>query len=127
VETEKALVMAHQMSVRILPVYIPMGENILADAASRFQEIPDWHVHPFVFWAIAARWGIPMINLFTSNASKQTQRFYSWDASDNPGVNTLSQRWDFPLMYANPPITLLKRVVKKLETSKGTTILVSPL
>jgi hypothetical protein len=37
----KALVLAHQMSVRILPVYIPTEENILADAASRFQEIPD--------------------------------------------------------------------------------------
>jgi hypothetical protein len=54
-EAEKALVLAHQMSVRILPVYIPTRENILADTASRFQEIPDWHLHPFVFQAIAAR------------------------------------------------------------------------
>jgi hypothetical protein len=29
---------------RILPVFIPTGENILADAASRFQEIPDWQL-----------------------------------------------------------------------------------
>jgi hypothetical protein len=58
--------------------------------------------------------GSPMINLFASNASKQTQRFYSWDASNNPeGVNALSQRWDLPLAYAFPPIAL-KRVVKKL-------------
>jgi hypothetical protein len=93
VEEEKALVMAHQMSVRLLPVYIPTGKNILADAASHFQEIPDWHLRPFVFRAIAARWGLPKINLFASNASKQTQRFYSWDASDNPeGVDALSQR-----------------------------------
>jgi hypothetical protein len=34
---EKILIKAHQMSVRILPVFIPTGENILADAASRFQ------------------------------------------------------------------------------------------
>jgi hypothetical protein len=127
-EAEKALVLAHQMSVRILPVYIPTGENILADAASRFQEIPDWHLHPFVFQAIAARWGLPEIDLFASNTSKQTQRFYSWDAFDNPeGVDALSQRWDFPLAYAFLPIVLLKRVVKKLETSKGILILVSPL
>jgi hypothetical protein len=105
-----------------------MGENILAEAASRFEEIPNWHLHPFVFRAIAARWGFPKIDLFASNASKQTQRFYSWDASDNPeGVDTLSQRWDFPLAYAFPPIALLERVVKKLETLKGTFILVSPL
>jgi hypothetical protein len=37
------------------------------------------------------------------------QRFYSWDASDNSeGVDSLSQRWDFPLAYAFPPIALLK-------------------
>jgi hypothetical protein len=127
VEAEKALVLAHQMSVRLLSVYIPTGENILADAASRFQEIPDWHLHPFVFQAIAARWGLPKIDLFASNASKQTQPFYSSDASDNPeGVDALSQKWDFPLVYAFPPIALLKRVAKKLETLKGTFILVSP-
>jgi hypothetical protein len=128
VEAEKALVMAHQMSVRILLVYIPTGENILEDAASCFQEIPDWHLHLFVSRAIAARWGLPMIDLFASYASEQTQRFYSWDASDNPeGVDALSQRWDFSLAYAFTPIALLKRVVKKLETSQGTFILVSPL
>jgi hypothetical protein len=128
VEAEKILVKAHQMSDRILPVFIPTRKNILADAVSRFQEIPDWQLQPFVFRAISARWGLPMINLFASNASKQTQRFYSWDASDNPGgVDALSQRWDFPLAYSFPPIALLKRVVKKLETSKGTFILVSPL
>jgi hypothetical protein len=89
-EAEKALVLAHQMSVRILSVYIPIEENILADAASRFQEIPDWQLHPNVFQAIAARWG--QINL-SSNASEQTKRFYSWNAFDNPeGVDTLSQR-----------------------------------
>jgi hypothetical protein len=36
-EAEKALVLAHQMSVRILPT----GKNILADSASSFQEIPE--------------------------------------------------------------------------------------
>jgi hypothetical protein len=69
--TEKILVKAHQMSIRILLVFIPTGENILADAASRFQEIPDWQLHPLVFRAISARWGPPTIDLFASRASKQ--------------------------------------------------------
>jgi hypothetical protein len=108
------------MSVRILPVFIPTGENILADAASRFQEIPDWQLQPSVFRAISAKWGPPTIDLFASCASKQTQHFFSWDASNNPeAVDALSQKWDFTLAYAFPPIPLLKRVVKKLETSKG--------
>jgi hypothetical protein len=127
-EAKKLLVLAHQMSVRILPVYIPTEENILADAASRFQEIPDWRLHPSIFRAITARWGLPVIDLFARDASKQTKRFYSWNAFDNSeGVDALSQRWDFPVAYAFPPVALLKRVVKKMETSRGTFILVSPL
>jgi hypothetical protein len=86
-------------------------ENILADVASCFQEIPDWQLHPSVFRAISARWGSSSIDLFASCASKQTRRFFSCDAS----------------AYTFPPIPLLKRVVKKLETSKGTFILVSSL
>jgi hypothetical protein len=37
------------MSVRLFPVYIPTEENILADTALRFQEIPDWRLHPIIF------------------------------------------------------------------------------
>jgi hypothetical protein len=54
---EKILVKANQMSVRILPVFIPTGENILADAASRFQEIPDWQLHPSVFLGVLGKMG----------------------------------------------------------------------
>jgi hypothetical protein len=69
-----------------------------------------------------------VIDLFASNAYKQTKLFYSWNTFDNPeGVNALSQRWDFPLMFPFPPIALLKRVVKKLEMLRGTFILVSSL
>jgi hypothetical protein len=36
-EAEEALVLAHQMSVRPLSVYIPTEENILADVSRKFQ------------------------------------------------------------------------------------------
>jgi hypothetical protein len=73
------------------------------------QEIPDWQLHPSVFRAITARWGSPSIDLFASCASKQTQRFFSWDTSHNPeAVDALSQEWDFTLAYAFLPIPLLK-------------------
>jgi hypothetical protein len=121
-------VLAHQMSIRILPVYIPTEENILADAASRFQEIPDWRLHPFIFKAITARWGLPVIDLFASDAFKQAKHFFSWNAFDNPeGMDALCQTWEFPLAYTFPPVALLKRVVKKLESSRGIFILISSI
>ena len=43
------LLLAEQLRLRILPAYVPTDENLVADAASRFQSIPDWHLLPSVF------------------------------------------------------------------------------
>jgi hypothetical protein len=45
----KILSLAHSKQLRILPVFIPSEEILQADAASRFQEVPDWHLVPQVF------------------------------------------------------------------------------
>jgi hypothetical protein len=50
----------------------------------------------------------------------------SWRAADSPeAIDELSMRWDFALAYLFPPIPL-KRVVRKLELSKGVFLLVTP-
>jgi hypothetical protein len=40
-------------------------------------------------------------------------------------IDALSQKWDFNLAYLFPPISLLKRVIRKLESSRGTYLLVT--
>jgi hypothetical protein len=69
-----------------------------------------------------------VVDLFASCQSAQTRRFFGWDAEDRPeAIDALSQRWDFSLACAFPPIPLLQRVVRKLEASRGTFLLVTPL
>jgi hypothetical protein len=41
-------------------------------------------------------------------------------------MDARSQKWDFTLAYLFPPIPLLKRVIRKLESSRGTYLLVTP-
>jgi hypothetical protein len=125
-EVEKILLLAHYRQLHLLPVFIPLEENIQADAASRFQSIPDWHLSPKVFDLISSVRGLPLINLFASRRSAQT-RFFAWNAADRPeAIDAISQRWDFNLAYHFPPIPILKRVVRKLETSRETYLLVTP-
>jgi hypothetical protein len=51
----------------------------------------------------------------------------SWRAADHPeAVDALSMVWDFTLAFLFPPIPLLKRVVRKLEVSRGVFLLVTP-
>jgi hypothetical protein len=51
----------------------------------------------------------------------------SWRPADSQeAIDALSMRWDFPLAYLFPPIPILKRVVRKLELSRGIFLLVTP-
>jgi hypothetical protein len=123
---EKILLLAHQRHLRILPAFIPSEENLQADAASRFQSLPDWHLSLDVFLQIAVLRGLPQIDLFASRQSAQTIRFFSWDAADSPeAIDALSQIWDFGLAFLFPPIPL-RSVVRKLERSRGTFLLITP-
>jgi hypothetical protein len=124
---ERILLLAHQRQLRLLLAFIPSEENVQADAASRFQLIPDWHLSPRVFHQISTLRGPPQIDLCASRQSAQTRRFYSWNAADIPeAIDALSQRWDFKLAFLFSPIPLLKRVIRKLERSRGTFLLVIP-
>jgi hypothetical protein len=127
VGAERIILFLHQRQLSILPAFIPSEENVQADTASRFQLVPDWHLDPHVFHQILSLWGPPEIDLFASRQSSQTTRFMSWRAADFPeAINALSMRWDFMLAFLFPPIPLLKRVVRKLELSKGIFLLVTP-
>jgi hypothetical protein len=120
-EAERILLLLHQRQLCIMPAFIPTEENLQEDAASRFQLVPDWHLDPRVFRRISSLWGPPQIDLFASLQSTQTMRFMSCRAADSPeAIDALSMRWDFALAYLFPPILLLKRVVRKLELSRGT-------
>jgi hypothetical protein len=124
---EKILLLLHSRHLQILPVFIPTEENLQADAASRFQLVPDWHLDPSVVLQMVSRWGTPQIDLFASRQSAQFRRFMSWRAADQPeAVDALSMAWDFELAFLFPPIPLLKRVVRKLEVSRGMFLLVTP-
>jgi hypothetical protein len=124
---EKILLLAHQRHLCFLSAFIPSVENLQADAASRFQSLPDWHLSPEVFLQITALRGLPQIDLFASRHSVQTICFFSWDAADSlEAIDGLSQIWDFDLAFLFPPIPLLRRVVRKLERSRGTFLLVTP-
>jgi hypothetical protein len=126
-EAERILLLLHQRQLCIMPAFIPSEENLQADAASRFQLVPDWHLDPHMFWMISSLWGPPQIDLFASLQSPQMTCFMSWRATVSPeAIDALSMQWDFELAYLFPPIPLLKRVVRKLELSRGVFLLVTP-
>ena len=121
------LLLAEEKQIRILPVYVPSEENLLADAASRFQSLPDWHLNPSVFNMICHRWGSPVIDLFATDLSSQLPRFFAWGQSQRAeAFDALLQPWAFTLAYAFPPPALLPRTLNKIAVSQGEFLLVVP-
>ena len=126
---KEILLLAQSLSLRILPVYLPSEENLLADAASRFQQLPDWHLHPTVFKLLVNRWGRPEVDLFATAKSAQLPAFFAWGKDDGAlASDALAQRWEFQLAYAFPPPPLLPRTIEKIRRSarSGLFILITP-
>jgi hypothetical protein len=48
-EAERIVLHLHHRQLRIMPAFIPTEEYVQADAALRFQLVPDWHLDPRVF------------------------------------------------------------------------------
>ena len=126
-ESREILLLASSLSLRILPVFLPSEENLLADAASRFQQLPDWHLHPAAFKMLTDRWGLPDIDLFATSASTHLPTFFAWgDDSCALALDALAQPWEFRLAYAFPPPPLLPRTIEKIRRSSGTFLLITP-
>ena len=99
----EVLLLADSFQIKILPVYVPSVQNLHADFASRFKELPDLHLLPAVFQRMCNRWGIPEIDLFASPDSHQLPRFFAWGSSMTPeAFDTLSHLWAFDLTYLFP-------------------------
>jgi hypothetical protein len=114
------------MSVHILSVFIPKGKTSWQTqhlASKRFQTGSFIPVPGDL-----GKMGSPLNRSLHQPRLQTDSTLLQLGRVDNPeAVDALFQKWDFTLAYAFPPIPLLKRVVKKLETSNGTFILVSPL
>ena len=119
--------LADSLGISILPVYVPSEQNLHADFASRFKNLPDLHLLPAVFQRMCNRWGTPEIDLFASPASRQLPRFFAWGSAPTAEeFDALSRPWHFSLAYLFPPLPLIARVIGKLFQSTGDFLLVTP-
>jgi hypothetical protein len=101
----------------------PLGGECSGGCSLEVSVSPRLALRPNIFHRMSSLWGPPQIDLFASRQSAQTLRFMSWRAADNPeAIDALSMRWNFKLAFLFPPIPLLKRVMRKLELSRGTFI-----
>ena len=115
--------------VGLRAIHVPGVENVMADALSRGKVIPtEWSLNKRIVSQIFSILGRPHIDLFASAINTQLPVFCSryhhpraW-ASD-----ALSIDWTNMFAYTFPPISILTRVIGKLERDRCKVLLIAPL
>ena len=128
--TRHLLIWCIQRGIFLTAVHTPGIDNTLADNLSRGVSLnpTEWSLAPQIVQTIFERVGIfPTMDLFATRHNKQTQVFCSrtWDEKAF-AIDALSISWNRMAAYAFPPISLIYKVIQKIQEEDCVIILVAP-
>ena len=114
--------------IKLFPSHLPGLANIESDALSRGKAQDEWYLLPAVAQKIFRIYGDADVDLFASKDTAQLSTYFSLDRHDHQalGVDALVHLWDFGVMYAFPPPSMILTVLQKFRRCKGKLLLVAP-
>ena len=110
--------------------HVPGILNVEADTASRKQYAyeGEWQLDPNVFKAIDEQFGPVEIDLFATRLNSQCKKYFSWKSDpDAIACDAFLQDWDFNIMYAFPPFSVIGRLLQRVEEMDSVVLAVLPL
>lgn len=128
----KIALLAFENEITLVPRHIAGQCNVLADLASRVNQIvpSEWTVSDALLQRIISLspWGKPAIDLFANQWNHRLPRYVS-PCPDPSAIaqDALSWHWPEEVMYAYPPTCLMTKVLRKLALSpKVKCLLIAP-
>jgi hypothetical protein len=89
-----------------------------ADALSKHVNTDDWSVHQDAFKDLEKMVGVFTVDLFASAHNYKVKKYYSYAYTIScAGVDASTASWDGEVAYCAPPISLILRVIRKIEVS----------
>ena len=108
-------------------VHVPGLQNSGADLLSRGRFwYEDWSLHPVVARQIWARFGRPEVDLFASEENAKCSLFFSVKGTPPLGLDALSHSWPDKLLYAFPPLGLIRPTLERIRLHGLTLLLLAP-
>jgi hypothetical protein len=107
--------------------WVPRLQNEEADALSKVVDHDDWQIQPHIFQLFNNKFGPFTIDLFASNLSHKTQKYYSkyWCAGTS-GVDAFAYDWGGEICWIVPPPPLIPKVLKHLRFCNAKGIFILP-
>jgi hypothetical protein len=126
----RILALARGYKLDIKPIWIPRDEAALqkADALSKDIESDEWSVSRLDFVELEARHGKFSVDLFATDRNTRCLRFFSKRFDEfSDGTDAFAFPWTGEHAYAEPPISLMVRVVRRMAATRVTGVLMVPL
>ena len=94
---------------------------------SRIVDNDDWGISVELFQLLQNRFGQLQIDWFASEHNAKLPRFYSrfWNPSST-GIDAFTESWHHDFGLFVPPISMVYRVIRKMEVDKARGVLVLP-
>jgi hypothetical protein len=114
--------------IRLLPVWIPRGDNQVADELSRRSiDGDDWQLDPYWFRYLDGVWGPHTVDRFADNENCQIPIFNSRVfCPGTSGVDAFSLSWADQNNWLCPPIGSILRVLEKVRADGAVATLIVP-
>ena len=111
----------------IKAIHVPGLQNSGADLLSRGRtRYEDWSLHPLVARQVWARFGQPEVDLFASEENAKCSLFFSMKGASPLGLDALAHDWPSGLLYAFPPLDLIKPTLERVRLQGLSLLLVAP-
>ena len=118
-----------ERNVHITAQHLPGVLNSVADAESRkMMDRSDWKLNPVIFQRVVDRYGPIEIDLFASRLTTQCRRYFSWRPDPSAeATDAFLQDWSGLRGYANPPWSLIGRVLAQVRSQQARVTLLTPV
>lgn len=108
-------------------MYLPGERNQLADFLSRRSSHPaEWRLHPDVVQTIWNLFGRAEVDLFASRDTTHCPQWFSLVETGSLGQDALAHPWPRTLLYAFPPIPLIRPTLQRILLEGHQVLLVAP-
>jgi hypothetical protein len=113
--------------IRLVAIFIPRTQNERADEISKWWDKDDWQIHPVLFNALSALWGLHTFDRFGSHLNSLCPSFnsYFW-CPRTAGVDAFTFDWAGLNNWINPPFRLISTVLRHLHACAATATLIVP-
>jgi hypothetical protein len=129
-QTLQILELARSLNLDIQPVWVSRDDPRIqkADCMTKQVNSDDWSIYQDAFQELKRWAGEFTVDLFASGENNKVEKYYTYSfVAGCAGVDAFVHNWSHEVVYCAPPVSLILRVVRKIEKSVVTGVLLVPI